>query len=349
LAPSKGGLVGMHFGVGFPTCREGTAYPVPYVRPQAFPTLARHAEALGFYSLWGNDHFTPPLAVQATQADPPNFYEPLITYASLVNVTTRLRFVVSVIVLPQREVVLLARQVAALDVLSGGRVVLGVGIGGYREEFEAVHPELKGANRGAMLEEGIQALQSLFSERRASFEGKYVRFKDVELAPKPRQTPFPIYVSAHAPASLRRTGRLADGLIVAALSESETIQAKQELAGGAAEGGRDPGTMSLHFQIWLSFGRDQREAEQKLRRSQHFRRMVARHPTRSEEGALATYRAGNLFGNPDEVINQLQRFQRDRVEHMGIVFLGETMEELFGDMELFAKRVVPACAPGRAA
>lgn len=339
----------MHFGVGVPTCREGTAYPVPYVRPQEFPALARRAEALGYYSLWGNDHFTTPLAIQATQASPPNFYEPLITYASLVNVTTRLRFVLGIIALPQREVVLLARQVAALDVLSGGRVILGVGIGGYREEFEAVHPEMKGANRGEMLQEGIQALQLLFNQRRASFEGKYVQFKEVELAPKPAQAPFPIYVSAHAPASLRRTGRMADGLIVAALSESETVQARQELSAGALECGRDPSALSLHFQIWLSFGRDQREAELKLKRSQHFRRMVAQHPTRSEEAALAAYRAGNLLGNPEEVINQLRRFQRDGVKHMGVVFLGETMDELFADMELFVERVVPAFAPGCAA
>src|SRR5262245_6827299 len=107
----------MRFGVGIPSCREGTAYPVPYVRPEEFPTIARRAEALGYYSLWANDHFTTPRAIQATQDQPPNFYEPIVTYASLVNVTERLRFVLSVIVLPQREPVLLAKQVATFDVL----------------------------------------------------------------------------------------------------------------------------------------------------------------------------------------------------------------------------------------
>jgi probable F420-dependent oxidoreductase len=336
----------MRFGVGIPTCREGTAYPVPYVRAQEFPTVARRAEALGYHSLWANDHYTAPHVIQATQEEPPNFYEPLVTYASLVGVTTRLRFVLSVVVLPQREVVLLARQVAALDVLSGGRVMLGLGIGGYREEFEAVHPELQGANRGAMLEEGIEALQRLFSQRRASYEGRYVRFREIELAPKPLQTPFPIYVSAHAPASLRRTGRLANGLIVAALSEEKTAEARRELSAGALESGRDPAALGLHFQIWLSFGKDQGEAEAKLRRSQHFRRMVARHPTHSEAAVMADYRAGNLFGNPEDVIGQLRRFERGGVEHVGVVFLGETMDELLADMELFAERVVPAFAPG---
>jgi probable F420-dependent oxidoreductase len=332
----------MRFGVGFPTCREGTAYPVPYVEPRGFPALARRAEALGYYSLWANDHFTTPHVIQATQQQPPNFYEPLVTYASLANVTERIRFVLSVVVLPQREVVLLAKQVATLDVVTGGRVMLGVGLGGYREEFEAVHPELKGANRGQMVEEGIEALQLLFGERQASYRGQYVRFESIELSPKPVQRPFPLYVSAHAPASLRRTGRLADGLIVAALAPDRIAEARRDLALGAEEAKRDPARLRLNFQIWLSFGKDRGEAEAKLRRSQHFRRLVAVDPARSEEAVLARYKAGNLFGAPDDVIEQLRVFERAGVEHMGIVFLGETMDELLADMELFAERVAPA-------
>ncbi len=100
----------MYFGVAIPTCRDGTAYPVPYVRPPEFPVLARRAEELGYHSLRANDHFTAPRVIQAAQAEPPNFYEPLVTYASLANVTQRLRFVASVLVLPQREVVLVAKR-----------------------------------------------------------------------------------------------------------------------------------------------------------------------------------------------------------------------------------------------
>jgi alkanesulfonate monooxygenase SsuD/methylene tetrahydromethanopterin reductase-like flavin-dependent oxidoreductase (luciferase family) len=89
--------------------------------------------------------------------------------------------------------------------------MLGVGIGSYREEFEAVHPELKGANRGRMMDEGIAALRTLFTERRATFAGKYVRFEDVELAPMPYQQPFPILLNAHADAALERVGATGDG------------------------------------------------------------------------------------------------------------------------------------------
>lgn len=334
----------MRFGVGIPTCREGTAYPVPYVKPQEFPTIARRAEELGYYSLWANDHFTTPAVIRATQAEPPNFYEPLITYASLIPVTRRLRFVVSVLVLPQREVILLARQLATLDVLSEGRVVLGVGIGAYREEFEAVHPELKGTNRGLLLEEGVRALRVLFTHRRAHFEGKHVRFGEVELAPKPAQNPFPIHISAHDTAALRRAGRIADGLIVAGLRPDQIGAATQELEAGAAESGRDPATLRLHAQLWLSLGRDQGEAAAKLRRSQHFKRLLAHHPEHSEAAVLAEFRAGNLLGAPDDVIDQLRAFGRTGTVHVGIILLGQTTEEFLSDMTLFAERVMPAFA-----
>jgi alkanesulfonate monooxygenase SsuD/methylene tetrahydromethanopterin reductase-like flavin-dependent oxidoreductase (luciferase family) len=116
----------------------------------------------------------------------------------------------------------------------------------------------------------------------------------------------------------------------------------QELSAAATEAGRDPASISLNFQIWVSFGKDKAEAEAKLKRSQHFRRMLARGPDHSEEGNLAKYRAGNLFGIPDDVIEQIRAYERLGVTHMGLVFLGDTMDELLADMQLFAERVMPA-------
>jgi probable F420-dependent oxidoreductase len=337
--------VGLKFGVGFPTCREGTAYPVPYVRADEFPELAQRAEELGFYALWGNDHLTTPFAIRATQDQPPNFYEPLLTYASLAFVTTRIRFLMGVIVLPEREIILLAKQLATLDQLSKGRVMFGVGIGGYKEEFDAVHPELKGANRGRMMEEGVEALRRLFADRRASYEGKYVKFNDVELAPKPYQKPFPILLNAHADVALERVGSMGDGWIVAGLPIDRTIEARKIVEAAARSAGRDPESIPLHFQIWLSFGADRAAAVAKLKRSQHWRRTMAAGRASSEEEQLARFEAGNLIGNPTDVISQIRSFEeRTGVEHMGVVFLGETTRELVADMERFAKEVIPAFA-----
>ena len=331
----------MRFGVGFPGCREGTAYPVGFVRPGELATVARRAEDLGYYSLWSNDHLTTPSRISATQTEPPNFYEPLITYASFVNITERLRFMLGVITLPQREVVLLAKQVATLDRLSGGRVGLGVGIGAYREEFDAVHPGRKGAHRGTMVEESIEGLRLLFTERQASFQGKYVQFAGVELAPKPSQNPFPIYMTAHAPAALERVGRLGDGLIAASRTPEHTRREWETVRKAAEANGRDPNLLSLHIQTWLAFGHSQADAEQRVMGSQHFRRMAADGRGRTNEEVLAEFRIGNLFGTPATIVDQIKAFQSTGASHLGVVFVVNTMDELLADMELFATTVMP--------
>ena len=332
----------LRIGLGFPTCREGQTYSVPYVRPRELATVARRAEELGFYSLWGNEHLATPRVIRTTLTQPPNFYEPLVTFASLASVTERLRFMLSVVVLPQREPVLFAKQVATLDVLSEGRVMLGVGIGGYRDELEAVRPELKGANRGKVLDEGLQALRLLFDQPEASFDGQYVHFENIDLAPKPIQRPFPILLAASGPAGLRRVARLADGWIAAAGTGGALAAARAQLDAALVEQGRDPSTVEMHYQTWLSFGRDQAEAEARLRRSQHFRRILVHQPDLSEASGLEHYRRGNLLGTPDEVIEQIRAFERAGVGHLGVIMIGESMDELVADMELFAERVLPA-------
>lgn len=339
----------LRFGLGFPTCREGTTYAVPYVSPRDLPTIAQRAEGLGYHALWGNDHLTTPRVIRATQEQPPNFYEPIVTFASLANVTERLRFMLSVLVLPLREPVLLAKQIATLDVLSGGRVMLGLGLGGYRDELEAVQPGLKSVNRGVMLDEGVQALRCLFNEDQASFDGRYLHFRDVDLAPKPVQSAsggFPILLNASASgeAGLRRVARLADGWIAASSSPDSVIAGRERLDAALAEQGRQPGAVETHTQIWLSLGRDQSEAEARLERSQHFKRLVAHAADQSEAEALARFRAGDLLGTPDEVIEQLRAFERAGVAHAGIIPVGESMDELLADMETFAARIMPAFA-----
>jgi probable F420-dependent oxidoreductase len=335
----------MKFGLGFPTCREGTAYPVPYIHPSEFVEIAQRAEDLGYYALWGNDHLTTPAAIRATQPTPPNFYEPLVTFASLASATRQIHFLLGVIVLPEREIILLAKQLATLDQLSRGRLIFGVGIGGYREEFEAVHPELKDANRGRMLEEGIAALRALLSQRRASFSGKYVKFEDVELAPKPYQQPFPILLNAHADVALERVGASGDGWIVAGLPVDRTAEARHVVDAAARKAGRDPLSISLHYQVWLSLAKDRDSAIEKLTRSQHWRRTLALRPDLSEQDHLERFTAGNLLGSPHEVIQQIRRIQaQTRADHLGVVMLGETTAELLEDMQLFAREVINASA-----
>jgi probable F420-dependent oxidoreductase len=334
----------LRFGVGLPTCREGVAYPVGYVRSSDFARIALRAEQLGFDSLWANDHLTTPHILQATLDRAPSFYEPLITFASVASVTRTIQFVLSVVVVPEREPVLLAKQLATLDDLSEGRVRLGVGIGAYREEFEAVHPTRSKANRGALLDEGIAALRCLFESESASFEGRYIQFQGVQLAPKPRQNPFPIYVNAHGAQGLDRVARTGDGWIASAPTPEALASARADLAQRVTAAGRDPGEISVNVQIWVCSGRSDADAEARLQRSQHFKRLVARGAGRSVSSIVDEFRAGNLFGSPDRLVEQLRAYADAGAQHVGLVFLGESVDELVDDMDSFAQSVLPIFA-----
>src|SRR5262249_58538289 len=124
---------------------------------------------------------------------------PVSTFPYVAARTARLRLATGIIVLPMRTMPVLAKQVATLDQLSGGGVILGVGAGAYREEFEALFPDARGVHRGTLVDEGMRALRLLFTERRATFPGRHLHFEDVEGFPKPRQSPPPIYAGGHPP------------------------------------------------------------------------------------------------------------------------------------------------------
>jgi probable F420-dependent oxidoreductase len=334
----------MRFGLAFPTAREGTSNPVSYIHPRDFVRLAQRAEALGFYSLWGNDHLSTPGVVQATGAESPNAYEPLITFAALANVTERLRFMLGIIIMPQREPVLLAKQAATLDVLSGGRLMLGVGVGGYRDEFVAIRPDLAKANRSVMLEEGIQALRVLFNEPRASFEGRYIAFRDVEIVPKPVQQPLPILVSGRGAAAIKRAARFGDGWVIGEPPPEGISAARDAFHAAAREAGRDPQDLPIHSQIWACFDASEAEAEARLKETQHFRRALAEHPERTAEQQVARFRTTHLFGTVEQVIEKIRGYESIGIHHLNVVFSSNNIDELLADMEYFAEQVMPSFA-----
>ena len=147
----------MRVSVGLPTGMEGLSYPIPFSEPETIIRIARHAEALGYHSVWGNDHMTTQHYVRAEFPTPPRFWEPLITYAFVAAATETLRFGTGILVLPmRRDIVVTAKQIATLDHFSGGRLEIGLGIGAYREEFDALQPD-SGLTRAQIIDEGIPA------------------------------------------------------------------------------------------------------------------------------------------------------------------------------------------------
>jgi probable F420-dependent oxidoreductase len=207
----------MRVSAGLPTGMEGLTYPIPFSDPENVIRIAQAAEKFGYDSVWGNDHMTTQNYVRAEFPVPPRFWEPLVTYAFVLSETRTIKVGTGILVLPMRhDIVVAAKQICTLDHFGKGRLELGVGIGAYREEFKALQPDAK-IDRGDIVDEGLQALNLLFKERVASFDGKYYKFRDVELFPKPFQKKLPIYVSGNHVNNIERAVKWADGWLPAGM------------------------------------------------------------------------------------------------------------------------------------
>ncbi|MCK8785687.1 TIGR03619 family F420-dependent LLM class oxidoreductase [Roseomonas sp. NAR14] len=328
---------------GLPTGMEGLTYPVPFAGPEGLLRIARHAEALGYHSVWGNDHMTTQHYVREEYPDtPPRFWEPLVTYAWLAAQTTTLRFGTGVVVLPmRRDIVVLAKQLCTLDHLSGGRLEVGLGIGAYLEEFRALQPDVK-LQRGEIVDEGLAALGKLLTERVASFEGRYFRYRDVELTPKPLQKRLPIYVGGNNPNNIRRAVEYGDGWLPAALPAETLAEGVALLRRLAGEAGRDPATIEVAPQFIVHLGRTQEAASARFRQSQMHRHLVSLRKSTLKDQAGADLEAINLIGTPEEVIRRAIRLREAGVTHLlGLYFAANSVQELLDQMQLFAEEVMP--------
>jgi probable F420-dependent oxidoreductase len=335
----------MKFGLGIPTCREGLAYPSGFADLAATARLANAAARAGFDSLWANDHLATQRVVMDSLPTPPNFYEPIVTFSYLAPQVPRLQFVLATIVAPLREPALLAKQIATLDQASAGRVVLGLGIGAYREEFEAINRAAASINRGALLDETVAALRLLFGERRAAYAGRYLGFAEIEVFPKPVQRPLPIYLSGNSPDAIRRAALLADGWILAGASPAQARSSVALLRETAERAGRDPACVKACVQAWVSAGDTEAEATRRLTESQHFRRLRALKPDDDETAAIRSFAAQNLFGPPDRILQQIDDYRQAGVDHLGLVFLANRLDDLLAGVDLFGCRVLPLAGP----
>ena len=197
--------------------------------------------------------------VRAEFPVPPRFWEPLITYAFVLSETKTIKVGTGVIVLPMRhDIVVLAKQIATLDHFGKGRVdIFGLGIGAYREEFKALQPDAK-MDRGDIVDEGLQALNLLFKERVASFDGKYYKFRDVELYPKPLQKHIPIDVGGNNPNNIMRTVKWADGWLPAGMHVDRLRAGVRTLHEEAEKAGRDPKVQRNSPQFIVHIGKTPR-------------------------------------------------------------------------------------------
>jgi probable F420-dependent oxidoreductase len=233
----------MKFGIAF-------ANTGPFVRPEGAAAIGEAAEQAGFDSLWTVEHVVVPREYASTYPYSPkgkmpggsdfDIPDPLIWLTWVGARTTTLSLGTGILILPQRNPVVLAKEVATLDMLSGGRMLLGVGIGWLEEEFEilgASFPE-----RARRTEEYIGAMRALWSQDAATFEGETVRFAEAISRPRPVDRAVPIHIGGHTPAAARRAGRVGDGFFP---GKGDIPALVGEMRKAAEEAGRDPDAIEV--------------------------------------------------------------------------------------------------------
>lgn len=331
----------MRFGLGVPTGTEGLMYPVPYADPEQAVRLAVEAEKLGFDGVWGNDHVTTQRYVREEFADAPRYYDPYLYLAYVAAETSTLHLATAITVLAFRNPVVLAKQAATLDQLSGGRFKLGVGIGAYREEAEAMWPGAR-IHRGRQADEYIEALQLLFTERTATYDGEFVKFTDVESFPKPRQSPLPILSGGNSEGSRDRAARFAQGWIPAVLSPDEVATALADIRRRAEGFGRElPADFDVAPQFSVSVGRDTADAISRFEQSQLYQHMRSLSKTTLKDQDPADFARRNLIGNAEQMIAQVHAYAEAGVTTMSaLLFARNTVDETLEDMAWFAENVI---------
>jgi len=215
--------------------------------PAFLKDMAQALEDAGFDALLSNDHVIGGHPDRQRPGETLHTYEvpchePLVLLAFLGAVTSRIELVTSIIISTQRQTVLLAKQAAELDLLTGGRLRLGVGIGRNWMEYEALDQDF--SNRGKRIEEQVEVMRALWCEELVTYDGKWHHLDRVGLNPLPVQRPIPIWMGSFAGALvekvLERTGRLADGWMPQFPPGDELAAALERLRGYAAAAGRDP-------------------------------------------------------------------------------------------------------------
>jgi probable F420-dependent oxidoreductase len=240
----------MRLGVVFPQTEIGA--DVAAVR-----AYAERVEELGYSHLLAYDHvlgadpaahapWTGPYDLHTT------FHEPLVLFGYLAAVTA-LELVTGIIILPQRQSALAAKQAAEVDLLTGGRLRLGVGLGWNAVEYEALGKDF--SNRGRRIEEQVALMRRLWTEQSVTFEGSYERVTAAGLAPLPVQRPIPVWFGAQSARAYERVGRLADGWFPQVPPGPRLDEAHSIVAAAARGAGRDPATLGMEGRVsWTKDG-----------------------------------------------------------------------------------------------
>ncbi len=237
----------MRIGATFPQTEIGND-------PIAIRDWAQAAEGAGYDHILVFDHVLG--AGRSTRPDwggpydsATPFHEVFVLYGYLAALTRQIELVTGVVILPQRQTALVAKQAATLDLLSGGRLRLGIGVGWNEVEYDGLNENFR--DRGARSEEQIAVLRALWSDTAVTFEGRWHRIANAGINPLPVRRPIPIWIGGGAEATLARVGRIGDGWFPQLPPDDEARGALERLRGYAERAGRDPGAIGIEPRINL--------------------------------------------------------------------------------------------------
>jgi probable F420-dependent oxidoreductase len=289
--------------------------------PETFLQMAAKAEATGLDALWCSAHIVLPPQVKSGYIGVPGrkyaehwnerYWEPFTVLSYLAAHTTRVTLGTSIIVLPMHNPFEIAKQVAEVDHLSGGRFVLGVGVGWFEEEFEVLGQNFR--NRGARMDDALRLMKALWADDPVTYEGKHYQVRDARFAPKPVQRPHPpIWVAGHSPATLRRVARYGDVWHPVRPTYEYVQQAQQELRTLAEQEGRAPERIRVAVKLPLAF----------------------------QDGPPGE---GQYYseGRPQDIADTILRFRELGIEDFVFDFLPERRATALDALERFAQEVRP--------
>ena len=241
----------MQIGVVFPQLEIGND-------PVAIRDYAQAAESLGYDHLLVYDHVLGANRethewLRGPYRHPDAFHEPFVLFGYLAGLTQKIELVTGILILPQRQTALVAKQAAEVDVLSNGRLRLGIGIGWNSVEYEALNEDF--SNRGRRSEEQIEVMRALWTNDLVTFKGRWHTITDAGINPLPVRKPIPIWFGGYDDRVLRRIGRIGDGWIIAGgggTPTPQTISAVERVKGYTQDAGRDPSAMG--FEKVIGYG-----------------------------------------------------------------------------------------------
>ena len=282
--------------------------------------LVRRLEAVGYDSVWTGDHvsFHNPL------------YESLTLLASYAPITQRIKLGVAVYLLALRAPAVAAKAAATVDVLSGGRLVFGVGVGGENpKEFELCGVPHK--ERGARVTEGIDVIRTLWRDTPASFHGRFTRFESVSVDPKPIQRPPPIWIGGRSDAALARAGRQGEGWVSYVVQPDRYAQSLDKIRAAADAAGRSMAGFTAAHLAFITIGRDWEAAKRT------WVRVLSNRYAQDFEPLVKRY---GVIGTPEQCSEQLERFRAAGCSYFLMSAIGDPRDER-DQLETIAAEIIP--------